>query len=120
MINPRFEKQAFKKEVKNKIKIINKTIHSGEVLQIDQDALIIGQINPGAVVRFSGKLYVMGRVSGFIEGMTSSSRISGQCFKNAHIRINGVSRHSYTSFELTMVYYKDSEIFLDKGDMIYV
>ena len=96
------------------------TIHSGEVLKIDQDALIIGQINPGAIVRFSGKLYVMGRVSGFVEGMTPNSRISGQCFKNAHIRINGVSRQSYTSFELTMLYYKDSEIFLDKGDMIYV
>jgi len=52
--------------------------------------------------------------------MTPNSRISGQCFKNAHIRINGVSRQSYTSFELTMLYYKDSEIFLDKGDMIYV
>ena len=123
-----FEKQVLlfdginmiKKEPKNKIKIINKTIHSGEVLKIDQDALIIGQINPGAIVRFSGKLYVMGRVSGFVEGMTPNSRISGQCFKNAHIRINGVSRQSYTSFELTMLYYKDSEIFLDKGDMIYV
>ena len=123
-----FEKQVLlfdginmiKKEPKNKIKIINKTIHSGEVLKIDQDALIIGQINTGAIVRFSGKLYVMGRVSGFVEGMTPNSRISGQCFKNAHIRINGVSRQSYTSFELTMLYYKDSEIFLDKGDMIYV
>ena len=62
----------------------------------------------------------LGSVSGFVEGMTPNSRISGQCFKNAHIRINGVSRQSYTSFELTMFYYKDSEIFLDKGDMIYV
>lgn len=109
-----------KKKPKNEIKIINKTIHSGEVLQIDQDTLIIGQINPGAVVRFSGKLYVMGRVSGMVEGIGANAKISAQCFKNAHIRINGISRHSYTSFELTMLYYKDSEIFLDKGDMIYV
>ena len=109
-----------KKEQKNDIKVIKKTIHSGEVLEINQDTLIIGQINPGAIVRFSGKLYVMGRVSGFIEGVNAKSRISGQCFKNAHIRINGVSRQSYTSSELTMLYYKDNEIFLDKGDMIYV
>ncbi len=123
-----FEKQVLlfdginmiKKEYKNNIKIIEKTIHSGEVMEIEQDTLIIGQINPGAVVRFNGKLYVMGKVSGFVEGISAKSKISGQCFKNAHIRINGVSRQNYTSSELTMLYYKDNEIFLDKGDMIYV
>ncbi|WP_294578578.1 septum site-determining protein MinC [uncultured Thomasclavelia sp.] len=123
-----FEKQVLlfagvkleKKEKKNKIKVINQTVHAGEVLELDQDTLIIGQINPGAIVRFVGKLYVLGRVSGFIEGLSANARVSGQCFKNAHIRINGVSRHNYTSYELTMLYYKDSQIFLDKGDMIYV
>lgn len=123
-----FEKQVLlfdginmiKKEHKNKIKVIEETIHSGEVLELDQDTLIIGQINPGAIVRFSGKLYVMGKVCGFVEGMNADAKISGQCFKNAHVRINGVSRQNYTSFELTMLYYKDNEIFLDKGDMIYV
>ena len=123
-----FEKQVLlfdginmiKKEHKNKIKVIEETIHSGEVLELDQDTLIIGQINPGAIVRFSGKLYVMGKVCGFVEGMNADAKISGQCIKNAHVRINGVSRQNYTSFELTMLYYKDNEIFLDKGDMIYV
>lgn len=123
-----FEKQVLlfdginmaKIEKKNKIRVLNKTVHAGEVLELDQDTLIIGQINPGAIVRFKGKLYVMGRVSGLVEGLNSKSKISGQYFKDAHIRINGVSRHNYTSYELTMLYYKDSQIFLDKGDMIYV
>ena len=99
---------------------INKTVHAGEILELDQDALIIGQVNPGAIVRFKGKLYVMGRVSGLVEGLNARAKISGQFFKNAHVRINGVSRRNYTSYELTMLYYKDNEIFLDKGDMIYV
>ena len=107
-------------EKKNKIKVINKTVHAGEILELDQDALIIGQVNPGAIVRFKGKLYVMGRVSGLVEGLNARAKISGQFFKNAHVRINGVSRRNYTSYELTMLYYKDNEIFLDKGDMIYV
>lgn len=109
-----------KVEKKNKIKVINKTVHAGEVLELDQDALIIGTINPGAIVRFKSKLYVLGRVSGLVEGISARAKISGQCFKNAHVRINGVSRRNYTSYELTMLYYKDNEIFLDKGDMIYV
>lgn len=123
-----FEKQVLlfdgvnmiKKEHQNKIKVINKTIHSGEVLEINQDTLIIGQINPGAIVRFTGKLYVMGRVSGLVEGLNARSKVSGLYFKDAHIRINGISRQNYTSYELTMLYYKDNEIFLDKGDMVYV
>lgn len=123
-----FEKQVLlfdgvnmiRKEHTNKIKVINKTIHSGEVLEVNQDTLIIGQINPGAIVRFTGKLYVMGRVSGLVEGLNARCKISGLYFKDAHIRINGISRQSYTSYELTMLYYKDNEIFLDKGDMVYV
>ena len=43
-----------KVEKKNKIKVINKTVHAGEILELDQDALIIGQVNPGAIVRFKG------------------------------------------------------------------
>ena len=74
-------------------------------------------INPGAS-RFSGKLYPYGSCKWFYRrDDILVARISGQCFKNAHIRINGVS-DSYTSFSLQ--WFKDSEIFLDKGDMIYV
>ena len=76
-----FEKQVLlfdginmaKVEKKNKIRVLNKTVHAGEVLELDQDTLIIGQINPGAIVRFKGKLYVMGRVSGLVEGLNAKS-----------------------------------------------
>ena len=123
-----FEKQVLifdgintiKQEQRNKVKVIKKTIHAGEVLKIAQDTLLIGQINPGARVCFRGELIVMGRVSGVVEGIGSESRISGQCFKDAQIIINGVTRRHYTSFEFTMLYYKDNEIFLDKGDIKYV
>lgn len=111
---------GIKKEKREKMKVINRTIHAGEVLHINQDTLIIGHINAGAVVTFTDKLYVLGDIRGMVEGVNKESRISGQSFKNAHIRINGISRHSYTSLELTMLYYKDNDIYLDKGDMVYV
>lgn len=105
---------------KQKIKIIQRTIHAGEIITCHRDTLIIGHINAGAIVRFTSKLYVLGKIKGLVEGLYPDSQISGQCFENAHIRINGISRHDYTSLELTMLYYKDNDIYLDKGEMIYV
>ncbi|MFV0394946.1 MAG: septum site-determining protein MinC [Coprobacillaceae bacterium] len=111
---------GIEEEKKSKIKVINRTIHAGEVVHVNQDTLIIGHINAGAVVTFTDKLYVLGDIRGMVEGVNQNSKISGQSFKDAHIRINGISRHSYTSLELTMLYYRDNDIFLDKGEMIYV
>lgn len=105
---------------KTKIKVINRTIHAGEIVHVEQDTLIIGHINAGAIVHFTGKLYVLGKIRGMVEGNGEDSQISGQCFLNAHIRINGVSRQDYTSLELTMLYYRDNDIYLDKGEMVYV
>lgn len=107
-------------EAKPKLKVIDRTIHAGEIITVDQDTLITGHINAGAIVRFSDKLYVLGKVRGMVEGISEHSQVSGQCFLHAHIRINGVSRHDYTSLELTMLYYKDNDIYLDKGEMVYV
>lgn len=102
------------------IHVINRTIHGGEEIHLDQETLIIGHINAGAIVTFIDKLYVVGTIHGMVEGLGAKSKISAQSFQNAHIRINGVSRHSYTSLELTMLYYRDNDICLDKGEMIYV
>ena len=35
-----------KVEKKNKIKVINKTVHAGEILELDQDCFDYGQVNP--------------------------------------------------------------------------
>lgn len=103
----------------SKMLVIQRTIHAGEHLILDQDALITGHINPGGIVTFTNKLYVLGKVSGMVEGLNSYSSVNGQCFDHAHVRINGTSRHDVTSFELSVLYYRDSKIYLDKGEIMY-
>ena len=103
----------------NKLLVISRTIHAGEHLILDQDALITGHINPGGIVTFSDKLYVLGKISGMVEGLKEESSVSGQCFEHAHIRINGISRHDVTSFTLSVIYYRNKEICLDKGELLY-
>lgn len=104
------------KHQKNKLLMISRTIHAGEHIILNQDTLITGHINAGGIVTFSGKLYVLGKISGMVEGLNEYSTVSGQCFKHAHVRINGISRHDVTSFTLSVFYYRNKEICLNKEE----
>lgn len=57
----------------------------GEKIEIYEDTLITGKINPGAIVQVYAKLYVMQGVFGIIEGQSEEACISSQRFKNATI-----------------------------------
>ncbi|MDV2581121.1 septum site-determining protein MinC [Alkalibacillus haloalkaliphilus] len=46
------------------IKPFVKTVRSGQVLHVEGDALIIGDINPGATVNATGNIFVMGQLKG--------------------------------------------------------
>lgn len=102
------------------LKLIDRTIRGGEVLILDEDTLITGKINPGAIVYFRAKLYVMQSVQGTVEGISRQAMISCQEYRNATIRYFGEIRHDFTSFETTFIYYKDKQICVDKGDVLYV
>ncbi len=55
-------------EVKGKktLKILNKTIRSGQNIEYDGDVLIIGDVNPDAYVIASGSIIVMGTLRGIV------------------------------------------------------
>lgn len=89
-------------------------------IEIYEDTLITGKINPGAIVQVYAKLYVMQGVFGIIEGQSEEACISSQRFKNATIRFFGKSIHHFTTFEMSLVYYKDNDIVVEKGDYIHV
>lgn len=46
------------------MKIISTIIRSGQVLEYDGDLLVIGDVNPGGIVRTGGDLYVLGALKG--------------------------------------------------------
>ena len=109
-----------KTEEKKELRMIGASIHAGEKIEIYEDTLITGKINPGAIVQVYAKLYVMQGVFGIIEGQSEEACISSQRFKNATIRFFGKSIHHFTTFEMSLVYYKDNDIVVEKGDYIHV
>ncbi len=62
------KKKARIEEVKGKktLKILNKTIRSGQNIEYDGDILIIGDVNPDAYVIASGSIIVMGTLRGIV------------------------------------------------------
>ncbi len=51
-------------KVKSALKIINKTLRSGQTVEYDGDILILGDVNPDAYVIASGNIIVMGALRG--------------------------------------------------------
>ncbi len=51
---------------KKSLKIINKTVRSGQRIEYDGDILIIGDVNPDAYVIASGNIIVMGTLRGIV------------------------------------------------------
>ncbi|RHM62406.1 MULTISPECIES: hypothetical protein [Coprobacillaceae] len=98
------------------MKLIDRTIHAGEIITVYEDTLITGQINPGAIVYFKSRLYVLKGIMGTVEGINENAIVSSSCYKNANIRYFGNVRQDFTSLEMTLFYYKDKQIYLNKGD----
>lgn len=75
-----------KTQKEQEIRMIERSIHGGEVIEINEDTLITGKINPGAIIQLNAKLYVMQGVYGIIESNNSQASISSQVFKDATLR----------------------------------
>ncbi len=61
---------------KKTLKIINKTIRSGQRVEYDGDVLIIGDVNPDAYVVASGNIIVMGKIRGVVHAGANGDETS--------------------------------------------
>ncbi|HLR72298.1 MAG TPA: septum site-determining protein MinC [Pseudogracilibacillus sp.] len=66
----RFESDVIDKEQakdllkRNEIKTINRIVRSGQVVEVEGDLLLIGDVNPGAQVKATGNIFVLGNLLG--------------------------------------------------------
>lgn len=107
-------------EEKKQLMIIDRSIHGGEILYIDEDTLISGSINPGAYVYLRAKLYVLKGIYGTVIGVHEDAMISCKKYQNATIVFFEKTLHSFTSFTMSILYYKDNEIVCDREECLNV
>ena len=112
LIEPQEEKTQLKQ-----MKVIEGDMRAGQQIECFEETLIVGNINQGAQVTAYENIYVLGQVSGFIQINNEQVQISAQSYKSAHIRFLNQSRHQFTNFEPTILYYKDNQIMSNKGEI---
>ncbi|WP_028950909.1 septum site-determining protein MinC [Sulfurihydrogenibium subterraneum] len=61
---------------KKSLKIINKTLRSGQSVEYDGDVLILGDVNPDAYVIASGSIIVMGALRGVVHAGANGDETS--------------------------------------------
>jgi septum site-determining protein MinC len=65
------QKSLYEINEKKSLKVINKTLRSGQRIEHDGDILIIGDVNPDAYVIASGNIIVMGTLRGIVHAGAS-------------------------------------------------
>lgn len=58
------KKEAMKWKEESEIKVFNRIVRSGQVLQVTGDLLLIGDVNPGGKIAATGNVYVLGKLRG--------------------------------------------------------
>ncbi|WP_204438119.1 septum site-determining protein MinC [Amphibacillus cookii] len=58
------KEQAMRWKEESDMRIITKTVRSGQVIEITGDLLLIGDVNPGGTVKATGNIFVMGNLRG--------------------------------------------------------
>ncbi len=74
----------------NKIKAFNRVVRSGQVLRVEGDLLLIGDVNPGGKVVATGDIYIMGNLRGIAHAGINGNRkaiIAASYMKPTQLRI---------------------------------
>ncbi|QRG70523.1 septum site-determining protein MinC [Brevibacillus choshinensis] len=68
--------EAFAERLKSHFSVVVNTVRSGQVLEYDGDLLLLGDVNPGGIVRSTGNIYVLGHLRGYVHaGISGDSQV---------------------------------------------
>ncbi|MDA5109002.1 septum site-determining protein MinC [Brevibacillus sp. LEMMJ03] len=59
------KEEAFAERLKSTFSVQVHTVRAGQVLEFDGDLLLLGDVNPGGIVRTTGSIYVLGHLRGY-------------------------------------------------------
>lgn len=98
-------------------------IRAGEVKLFTTNTLLIGNINRDAKVIVNGNLYVIGKVSGYIEFKNINNRLLASNASSVHVKICTLSKNILEEKDNVVVEVNDNQItegcFSDRRDRSY-
>lgn len=93
--------------IHNDIEIYNGSIRGGETKYFNNSVLILGDINPNALVIAINEVYVVGKVRGKVVIRSKDGGIHAAQFYNAYLKIFDLSNYCFCSNNTFFVRYKD-------------
>ncbi|PRY83919.1 septum site-determining protein MinC [Alkalibacterium olivapovliticus] len=112
--------EAIKLHKASRPKLEVRTVRSGQILDIEGDLLLIGEVHPGGTVRATGSIFVIGELKGIAHAGFNGNEnaiVLANFRHNAQVRIGGnvhvvekTENSSEQSDELKFVYVNDLHI----------
>lgn len=103
------------------LKIVNKTLRSGQKIEYDGSVVVLGDVNPDAYIVASGNVIVMGSLRGVVHagaGGDESAVVMALRFSPQQVRIAGYITRSPDNIEEVsypeMAYIEDERIVIEK------
>ncbi|SDO95838.1 septum site-determining protein MinC [Litchfieldia salsa] len=87
------KKEAKEIKQKNEIVSVTKIVRSGQVLKVDGDLLLIGDVNPGGTVIAEGNIFVLGSLRGIAHAGfhgNNEAVIAASLMKPSQLRISNI------------------------------
>ncbi|QTM99955.1 septum site-determining protein MinC [Sediminibacillus dalangtanensis] len=84
------KKQALDWLEDSEVKVVNRVVRSGQVIEVQGDMLLIGDVNPGGKIMASGNIFVMGNLRGVAHAGVPNNReavIAAAYMKPTQLRI---------------------------------
>ena len=102
-------------EEKKEMTFVDRSIRNGEILSIQEDTLIHGQINPGTLIYVEDHLYILGKISGTFVLMNEHATISGSYFDHVAIYFKDQFLQELTSFSQLNLYIENGKLIQKQG-----
>ncbi|MCM3002643.1 septum site-determining protein MinC [Priestia koreensis] len=87
------KEEAIQQQKKNEIISVARIVRSGQILQVEGDLLLLGDVNPGGTVIAAGSIFVVGALRGIAHAGYDGNRqavVAASLMKPAQLRISEV------------------------------
>jgi septum site-determining protein MinC len=96
------KEEAIQLRKKTEIVSVSKIVRSGQVLEVEGDLLLIGDVNPGGMVRAGGNIFILGALRGIAHAGCFGNKeavIAASLMKPTQLRISDIMNRAPEEYE---------------------
>ncbi|MCF6092710.1 septum site-determining protein MinC [Microaerobacter geothermalis] len=116
------KEEALLEKLASQMKIVTRTVRSGQVLQHEGDILLLADVNPGGCIISTGNVFVMGKLMGMahagypknIHAVIGASYLQPTQLRIGHVIGNPLENLNEPAIEMGFAYIQDGKLTFEK------